>query len=370
MSLARLVLNMIMGPMYVITLLFPIKSNKIAFISLSSEKLEGDFKIIARKLEEHPEYEVVSVLAKFKRNLPGCFAYFFALLKQLYHINTSHLVLLDSNNYAVSYFKKKQVKVLQVCHASGAIKKFGNDVKRSYPIKNYDYVLACADIWKPYYASAFGVKEEQVIPIGIPRTDRIFSKKRMKKYQKEIEALYPQILGHKVVLYAPTFRGNVMQDYHYEKIDLKAMKQTLGEAYCIIYKLHPLLREASLDEMNDPMIINANDISIKRLFAVSDYLISDYSSVIFEYSVLGKPVLFYTPDLAQYQEEVGMYLDYEAIMPGPICYDEKELSAYILADQFDLKRIKQFRNQFFRYRDGKSTKRVMEFIDEIMQTPL
>ena len=63
MSLARLVLNMIMGPMYVITLLFPIKSNKIAFISLSSEKLEGDFKIIARKLEEHPEYEVVSVLA-------------------------------------------------------------------------------------------------------------------------------------------------------------------------------------------------------------------------------------------------------------------------------------------------------------------
>ena len=114
MSLARLVLNMIMGPMYVITLLFPIKPNKIAFISLSSEKLEGDFKIIARKLEEHPEYEVVSVLAKFKRNLPGCFAYFFALLKQLYHINTSHLVLLDSNNYAVSYFKKKQVKVLQV----------------------------------------------------------------------------------------------------------------------------------------------------------------------------------------------------------------------------------------------------------------
>lgn len=370
MSLARLILNLIMGPMYVITLLFPIKENKIAFISLSSEKLEGDFKIIAKKLEAHPEYEVVYVLAKFKRTLSGCFAYFFALLKQLYHINTSHLVLLDSNNYAVSNFKKKQVKVLQVWHASGAIKKFGNDVSRSYEIKNYDYVLSCADVWKPYYASAFGVKEDQVISIGIPRTDRIFSKKRMKKYQKEIEALYPQILNHKVVLYAPTFRGDVMKSYRYEKIDLKAMKEKLGDEYCIIYKLHPLLREEHLNEMDDAMIINANDISIKRLFAVSDYLISDYSSVVFEYSVLGKPVLFYTPDLKEYEKEVGMYLDYEKEMPGPICYNEETLTEMILKNEFDFEQIRKFRNRFFRYRDGKSTKRVMEFIHEIMASPV
>ena len=366
MSIARLILNMIMGPMYWITLLFPIKQNKIAFISLSSEKLEGDFKIIARKLEAKEEYEIVYVLAKFKRTLTGCFAYFFALMKQLYHINTAHLVLLDSNNYAVSYFKKKEVKVLQVWHASGAIKKFGNDVERSYPIRSYDYVLACADVWKPFYASAFGVREDQVVPIGIPRTDRIFSKKRMKKYQKEIETLYPQILGHKVVLYAPTFRGNIMKDYHYEKIDLAKMKAKLGDDYCIMYKMHPLLREASLDEQEDPMIINANDISIKRLFAVSDYLISDYSSVVFEYSVLGKPVLFYTPDLKQYEEEVGTYFDYETTMPGPICYDEDTLTKYILEDHFDMEKIKRFRNRFFKYRDGKSTKRVIAFIDEIM----
>lgn len=364
MSIARIVLNIILGPVYFITLFCPIQKNKISFISLSSDRIEGDFKIISKKLEAEGKYKIAYVMIKFKRTLPGCFQYFICLLKQVYHINTSHLVLLDSNNYAISNFKKSSVKVIQVWHASGAIKKFGNDVDRSYQVKGYDYVLACADIWKPYYAKAFGVNEDQVIPIGIPRTDRIFNKNRMRKYHKEILTLFPQLEGKKVILYAPTFRGNVMKSYTYEKIDLHAMRESLGEQYCIIYKMHPLLKDTSLSD--DPYIINANDISIKRLFSVCDYLISDYSSIIFEYSVLNKKVLFYTPDLKQYEEEVGMYLDYENIMPGPICHSEEELIYHIKEDNFDLDKVKEFKDIFFKYRDGKSTKRVINFIDKIM----
>lgn len=364
MSLARLVLNLILGPVYFISRFCSIRKNKISFVSMNSEKLEGDFKILSQKLEAKQCYQIEYVLIKFKRTIPGCFHYFFCLLRQVYHINTSHLVILDSNNYAISNFKKKEVKVVQVWHASGAIKKFGNDVERSYEVSGYDYVLACADIWKPYYASAFGVKEEQVIPIGIPRTDRIFNKKRMKKYYKEIMELYPQLQGKKVILYAPTFRGNVMKDYTYENIDLSKMRKALGEDYCIIYKMHPLLKDAQISD--DPYIINANEISIKRLFSVCHYLITDYSSIVFEFSVLHKPVLFYTPDLEQYKEEVGMYLDYRTTMPGPICMSEQELIDAIREDNFDLDQIDDFKNTFFKYQDGRSTRRVVSFIDQIM----
>ena len=365
MSLARLVLNCILGPVYLVSKLFHVRKNKVSFVSLSSDKLEGDFKIIARKLEAMEKYEIEYVLIKFKRTIPGCFAYFICLLKQVYHINTSHLVILDSNNYAVSYFKKPEVKVVQVWHASGALKKFGNDVERSYEIRNYDYVLACADVWKPYYASAFGVNEDQVVPIGIPRTDRIFNKKRMKKYHREIHALYPQIKGKKVIVFAPTFRGNIMKDYTCEKIDLDHIRKVLGDDYCIIYKLHPLIHEGVVSY--DDMVINANEVSIKRLFAVADYLITDYSSVVFEYSVLNKPVIFYTPDLEKYKEEVGMYLPYEETMPGPICYNEDEILDAILTDNFSMEDIKAFRHRFFKYQDGRSTARVVHFIESIME---
>lgn len=364
MSLAKLVLNLILGPVYLLSKFFPVRKNKISFVSLSSDKLEGDFKILAKKLEAKEQYEIEYVLIKFKRTLSGCFAYFFCLLRQVYHINTSHLVILDSNNYAVSYFKKKEVKVIQVWHASGALKKFGNDVARSYEIRNYDYVLACSDIWKPFYASAFGVREDQVIATGIPRTDRIFNKKRMKKYHREIHEIFPQIKGKKVIIFAPTFRGNVLKDYTYEKIDLDHIRKVLGDDYCIIYKMHPLIHE-SITSFDD-MVINANDISIKRLFAVADYLITDYSSIVFEFSVLNKPMLFYTPDLKTYQEEVGMYLDYETTMPGPICYNEDEILDAILKNDFAMEAITRFRNQFFKYQDGRSTARVIRFIDKLM----
>lgn len=364
MSLAKIVLNVILGPVYLLSKFFLVRKNKISFVSLSSEKLQGDFKILAQKLEATGQYEIEYVLIKFKRTIAGCFAYFICMLRQVYHINTSHLVILDSNNYAVSYFKKKEIKIIQVWHASGALKKFGNDVERSYEIRNYDYVLACAEIWKPYYATAFGVREEQVIPIGIPRTDRIFSKKRMKKYHREIHELFPQIKHKKVIVFAPTFRGNVMQDYTYEKIDLDRIRCELGDEYCIIYKMHPLIQEgiASYDDM----VINANEVSIKRLFAVADYLITDYSSVVFEFSVLHKPMLFYTPDLRSYQQEVGMYLDYETMMPGPICFNEDEILAAIQQDQFDMAQVEAFKNKFFTYQDGRSTARVVKFIQDIL----
>lgn len=341
-----------------------IQDNKITFISYKSDKLEKDFKLIAKKLEKEKKYKLKYILIRYENTLVGNIKYLYNCMLQVYHINTSKVVLLDYNNFVVSNFKRKDVTVIQVWHASGAIKKFGNDINREYLIKNYDYVLSTSDYWKNIYSSAFNVKKENVLPLGIPRTDSLFSKSKLDKYKKSIIDKYPEIENKKVILYAPTFRGNPMKKLEYQNIDLSYIKEQLGDEYIIIYKLHPWLEEKIIT--NDKRIINGNKEGIRKLFSVTDYLICDYSAIIFDFSILVKPMIFFAPDLKEYKTKRGIYEEYEKVMPGPICKNEKEIIEIIKRNEFPLRDIENFKNKYFKYQDGKSTERVCEFIKGIL----
>ncbi|WP_297995624.1 CDP-glycerol glycerophosphotransferase family protein [uncultured Clostridium sp.] len=343
-----------------------IQENKITFISYKSEKLEKDFKLIAKSLEKEGKYNLVYILIKYQNTLIGKIKYLFNCVKQLYHINTSKIVILDYNNFVVSNFKRKETKVIQVWHASGAIKKFGNDIKREYEIKNYDYILSSSKFWEDIYSSAFNVSKESVIPLGIPRTDILFNPKKLKKYKSDILQKYPKIRNKKVVLYAPTFRGDPINGVSYQKIDLKYIKNKLGSDYIIIYKLHPWLEEVKMYHENDDGIINGNKESIKKLFAVTDYLICDYSAVIFDFSILEKPMIFFVPDLEEYKNDRGMYEEYEKFIPGPICKTEDDVLNVIENYCFNIDELKEFKNKYFDFKDGKSTERVVDFIKNLI----
>ena len=101
------------------------------------------------------------------------FLYFLNTIRQIFVINTSALVIISDNNYVISRFKRKGVKVLQVWHAAGAIKKFGNAIHREYPIANYDQVICNGAYWKKPYSEAFNVSEEHVSVTGMPRLDHL-----------------------------------------------------------------------------------------------------------------------------------------------------------------------------------------------------
>lgn len=339
--------------------------NKITFISLESDRLEGDFKIISDELQEMESYKLNYILVKFEKSLMGNIKYFFSCIKQLFEINASKLVILDYNNYVVSNFKRSNVKVLQLWHASGAIKKFGNDTSRDYAISGYDYVITNCDYFVKPFASAFGVSEENIKVTGIPKTDRLFKKRMIKNDQKWMYKNYPQLKGKKIVLYAPTFRGKLMHDLENSGIDLGKIQRELGEDYVILYKMHPLLENKITGESEN--VICCNGKTIRKLFSVSDYLVSDYSAIIIDFSVYQKPMIFYTPDLEEYRQEVGFYVDYENEMPGPICRKEEDIIEAIKENQFDLKKIEVFRDKFFKYQDGNSCERVVNLIEDIME---
>ncbi len=190
MGIQKLILNFILTIESLIISIFKIKSNKVTFISLESDQLTSDFKLIYDQLDLN-EFDVHLCLIKYHKDLWGQFLYFINCMKQLYLINTSKIVLLHDNNYVVSHFKREGVIVLQVWHACGAVKKFGNAIERQYPIANYDYVLATSSYWQKAYSEAFSIPESHVLPIGLPRTDELFDKQWLENSQNDMLYKYP-----------------------------------------------------------------------------------------------------------------------------------------------------------------------------------
>ena len=144
------------------------------------------------------------------------------------------------------------------------------------------------------------------------------------------------------------------------------LKQALGSEYVLVIKQHPFVR--------DPAAVPAGcgdfakdvtkELSIEELLCVSDICISDYSSIVFEYSLFGRPMLFYAYDLEDYFDWRGFYYDYHELAPGPVVRSSEEIIDFIrhIDERFDAERIRRFREQFMEACDGHATDRILELV--------
>lgn len=168
-----------------------------------------------------------------------------------------------------------------------------------------------------------------------------------------------------MILYAPTFRGRVASARAPEGFDLRTFYRDLGDGYVVVTKHHPFIH--NLPEIPEDLegifaYDATNSMSIEDLLCVSDFCISDYSSLIFEYSLFERPMLFYAYDLEEYFDWRGFYYPYEELTPGPICRTNEEMTDYILhaLERFDRQRVIDFRNKFMSACDGHATERILE----------
>ena len=362
MEIKKLILNIMLSICNVFVRMRPIRKNQIAFVSLEGKQLESDLKLIYDTLDQR-KYRLVTVLTSFEKNsLWMNFLYFLNTIKQIFVINTSALVIINDNNYVISKFKRKGVQVIQVWHAAGAIKKFGNVIPREYPIANYDYVLCNGTCWKKPYSEAFGVREEQVKVTGMPRLDHLCDQKYLNDAKQQMYDRYPELKGKKVILYAPTFRGNIVQGMKKVHIDIHQLMKKLGDQYAFLYKLHPLLKTENLSE--DRRIYNMNREDLHALFSITDILISDFSSIIFDFSLLNRPIYYFVPDLEQYLDERGCFVPYYQLMEGCMAKNEEELLHLI--EHRDNGNEEIIKNTYVDYSDGKNLQRTVSLIEEIM----
>ncbi len=364
-------------------LLFKVNNSTVSLIMVHKGHFRGNLGYIHNELNERGlnlEYNIISKdeydlskINSFSDFLDKIMELLKLFLIKSHKLAVSRYIFLNDNFLPMAYMDfNPETTVIQLWHAVGAFKKFGlstvtDDNLRELETKisgKLDYVIVSSKNVVPFYKEAFGVAEEKVLALGIPRTDFYFqnnSVEYVKHIKNKFGRLYPEIKNKKIVLYAPTFRNKVSIDKDIVKnFNVDLFTEELDE-YCLMVRLHPQINHA---EFSYSDLINVTDYpDEKELLILADILITDYSSIMIEYALLNKPIIFYPYDYEYYiREERGFYFDYWESLPGPIACTPQELIKIIKENTYDFDKIKEFVKLEFDYLDGKSTQRVINHI--------
>ena len=363
----------IMKCLYILTIHKKVKNNRITFMSERRDDLTGNFEFIYDILKSNPKLEII----QFLNNKQIKDLSIRDMIKYANLIANSKVILLDDFYPNIHNFKlKSSTKLIQLWHAVGAFKTFGfsrigkvgGTSQKSPNHRNYDYAIVSSDEIKKFYAEGFGLSDEKVLATGIPRTDVFFKEEYRKKISEKIYKQYPVFKDKKVILFAPTFRGIGKDDAHYpmDKFKIEEFIDSLdnNQDYVLIIKHHPFIRKKTKipSKYKDICFDLSANSEINDILFITDILITDYSSVVFESSILDIPMLFYSYDLDDYIRDRDFYYDYKAFVPGKIVFNQKNLVESINQADFESFKVSKFKNKFFDDFDGQSSKRVANLI--------
>ena len=348
-----------------------LKSNRVTFISNRRNKISGNYENIYKELIKNKSIEIKTVLDTGE-SLVSCFKYG-------YYLATSKVILIDDYIRSVYEIKKRKDNYLiQVWHACGAFKTFGFSrlskegcwPQESRSHRTYDYCTVSSEKVAKYYAEAFGMNINNIISTGVPRTDIFFDDNYKLKTKEKIYASYPMLKDKKVILFAPTFRGSSKKEgnYPHYRFDYEKIFEKFGDEYRIIIKHHPHVNnKLTIPEKYKDKIINlSGNEELNNLLFVTDVLITDYSSVIFEACLLNIPMLFYAFDLQEYISSRGFYYEYLSFVPGKVVYNMDEIITALADNDFESEKTENFKKEFFDDFDGNSGRRVCQFIEKLM----
>lgn len=292
-------------------------------------------------------------------------------IQAVYHIATSDKLFIDTYFafLSVSSFKPS-VQVIQLWHAVGAMKKFGledHSIQNRYSIarkrfkevyKHFNFVVVGSEKMTMIFQRAFGIRENQILRTGIPRTDFFFNEDEKQEAIQKLKDAIPIPMDKKIILYAPTYRDRqlVVRDI---ALDIPKMYHALKDDYILFLSLHPAVRSHVQIGFKD-FVYDVSEYHINHISLVTDILISDYSSIPFEFAILQKPIIFFAYDLKEYESSRGLWDKYEHLVPGPIVKNNEELIDIIIRDDIDMSKIRKFGEDWNQYSNGESSKKLIE----------
>ena len=347
---------------------FPFQARRVVFATARTPVLDGNLAFIHRSMHERrPDIECVFLLEPYSYGWMGKLRYFMRLVRGVYYLQTSGLVVVDNAYFPVHVVRHRPATtVVQVWHAAGALKRFGLDApvlrrpsERRFLHRNYDYVVVGGESARHPYASALRTPVRRVLALGSPRTDFFFDHAAMALARRRILAAHPELDGRRVVLYAPTFRGAGEMKRPAPGFDAERLRAELPADHALVLKTHPNLDpEATLTAGFDLVIDHTAEIN--EFFTISDILVTDYSSSIFEWALLRRPLVLLVGDLDRYEHDPGMYIDYRHGMIGTQVTDTDGVAAAILGDAFDLDAYDGFVERHLAMSDGQASARFVE----------
>lgn len=272
---------------------------------------------------------------------------------------------------------REGTKVVQLWHGCGAFKKFGmstaeklfgssREEKMRYPEhRNTSLVTVSSPevCWAYIEAMCMEKTPDVVQALGVSRTDAFFDGDQLSFWQDEAAKAVPATRTKRVLLYAPTFRGTTTNATGPDFLDIEKLRSRLGDEWILLVKHHPHVKK------RPPIPASCADwafdvsqaLSIEASMAVADVCLTDYSSLVFEWSLFDRPIAFLAPDKSDYDDWRGFYYDYEEMCPGPVFEDTEEVVSWVasLPEGFDAARMAAFRQKFMASCDGHSTERII-----------
>lgn len=360
--------------------LFPRKKNRIFLVMTHDAGPEGNVGVVRNYLHVQDEKWEFCPLRRRDTDFSGDNKFSKILrffIRKPYELATSSYVFMDNTFLPMAYLSfPKSVKVVQLWHGTGTIKKFGSDVlegnlreQSRSANASITHLIVNSEETKELYSHIFEVDKNKTYITGLPRTDILFWTDEKEKRAERFYQEYPQLIGKKLFLYAPTFRDE--QTEHPEiALDIEKLLKALPDEVCLGLRLHPFVSDGFVNngECANRIVDFSNYRNLSTLLFVSEALITDYSSIIFEYCVLEKPMYFYAWDLEEFSNSGrGFYKDYESYVPGVVVKTTEELIKAIKRSKEEKEHWEAIRKKFqkcaYAYEDGSSTERLLKLLD-------
>lgn len=367
--------------MKVIILLYNILSflhinngKNILFMSETRTPISGNLKALYDYMEEEgisKDYNIRFSFRKVLQEKPSIFKW----IKLIFLIAKQDYIFIDDYAPIFGFLNlSKKTKLIQLWHAGIGFKEVGyarfgeNGSPHPYVSchRKYDYVFVGSEAMRDIYKDVFGINCEQIIATGLPRLDNYLKEEKISVFKDNFYTEYPYLKNKKIILFAPTYRGKGQKTayYDYSQIDFKKFDDVCDKDTVILFKFHPFIIEKI--EIPEKYLEKFFDFStfadINELFYITDILITDYSSNIYEFSLYKKPILFFDYDKEIYKAIQGIHFNLEDYSPGEICNNFDELVYNLKNEKFNLENANNFRKKYFDFEDNKACERIIKII--------
>ncbi len=371
MRIAVILLRWVLSFIYFFMKLLPVKRNKVIFLSRQSNSPSDDFLMLRDALaEKNPELEFVMITQRADGDIKSLAKFALKTLSSMRHLATAGVCVLDSYWPAVSILKHKDsLTVVQLWHAMGKIKKsgyqsVGKKLGRSDVIakelrmhRNYDVIIAGGRAFNPFYCASFGVEDDILYNVGLPRMDRL--REGVSAARAEFYSAYPELEGKRIVLYAPTFRKK-------QELDPTALVSVFDfdAGNTLIIKKHPnqRIKDGSLGRA-----LTCDKVSTATVLSVCDCIITDYSAITIEAAILGKPVFFYLFDYEQYLSENGLNVKLFDEFPECTFRECQGLVKALESTDYDKENYRRFCKKYLPDLRGRATDKIADLIIDCIE---
>ncbi len=353
----------------------PIVEDRVVLASPRTSRLEGNLLTIDAAIRaRHPHLRPVVLLETYGHGLRAKLGYLLRTMRGMYYVRTSRLVVVDNAFLPVHVAPHRSgTTVVQVWHAVSAVKRFGLDTtvppvepERTFLHRYYDFVVVSSEAVRDTYAIALRTPVERVVALGTPRTDAFFDPSTLEAARVRVLGAHPALAGRRVVLHAPTLRGRGSRKASAAALDPLRLRARLPADVALVLKVHPNVDPASVPAEGYDVVVDPTD-EINDLLALTDVLVTDYSSAIFEFALLRRPIVLLVGDLDEYARDPGVCLDFATEMIGTQVADADGVARAILDDDFDLSGYDEFISHHLGACDGHASERfVARFIDGIV----